>query len=402
LIGTVNIPGACIHLKESTNCSVAVILDIAGRTIFNERLDTTIAPVVCGGYDFSQVGIQTYCNICVSLQTDPNNAQGQCVSMNPTCRLTGINLPVPLSKYNAGCFTSSRLDDLERCRNTQCPSVNQQLCSGHGNCINGKCNCGTGWFGSDCSYSATLFEKCQRVDQLSGNVCVRLVFDSCNINLIMILQSGFIELPLYNKAYPVRDLNVVFRQDICIQQLGCDLCLRWTNLELTEYSVKGCGTLSMTCSGLTVGTYPLDCFSDTQVLPACIGKCPNDCSGHGTCDKGMCRCAPQYVNDDCSALSLKCPNDCSNHGACTGGSCGCDSGYSGDDCATSTAESQPKSRFNPAFVIVPIVLVIAGVAAGGVVYYMKKRRDEKPKFNHFDLLEEEELKGSINSEEQPE
>lgn len=31
--------------------------------------------------------------------------------------------------------------------------------------------------------------------------------------------------------------------------------------------------------------------------------CPNNCSGHGTCNKGVCICEKNYIGNDCSTKS---------------------------------------------------------------------------------------------------
>jgi len=229
------------------------------------------------------------------------------------------------------------------------------------------------------------------VDRLSGNVCVRMIFDNCYIKLRMVLQSGIAEIPLYERSYPVRDFNKVFQTDMCANQLGCTICLKWTNLELTSSIARGCGTITFTCAGVSLGTYPLDCFSDTQVLPTCLGKCPGDCSGHGTCDKGLCYCSPQYSGDDCATANILCGQDskCSDHGTCTNGGCVCSSDYTGNDCSVDTTFKAKASPVSVVAIIVPICFVGAVIAGIAVIYYIKKRRDATPKFNQFDLMEEE-------------
>jgi len=389
----VKIDNACIKLTEAENCGVAINLNIAGLPILSQRLDLNIATRACGSYNLNQNGISVACNVCVALRNDPSNINQQCVTVEPTCQIPGIQNPVPLEPYNAGCFGNDKLINVENCRNGNCPVVNNAVCDNHGTCASGKCACDSGWFGGDCSYSTKIFEQCRRVDQLSGDVCTRLIFENCNLKLQIVLVSGSIQVPLTERSYPVKSLNTVFQQDVCIDNNGCSVCLKWSNLVLTSTTAGGCGILSFYCGGIPLSSYPLGCFNDTQIVPACFGTCTNDCSGHGTCNLGTCSCSRGWKGDDCSTQDLVCPKNCGGKGKCNNGVCSCISGYTGADCSElishKSSSSTTSSSFNPAFVIAPLVLVVGVVAIGVVVWYLKKKRDAQPRFNKFDLLEEE-------------
>ena len=59
--------------------------------------------------------------------------------------------------------------------------------------------------------------------------------------------------------------------------------------------------------------------------------CPENCSGHGTCVRGVCQCHEDFMSEDCS--EQRCPGDCSGHGFCDTGECYCEEGFTGLDCA---------------------------------------------------------------------
>uniref|UniRef100_A0A8C8A703 N-acetylglucosamine-1-phosphodiester alpha-N-acetylglucosaminidase n=1 Tax=Otus sunia TaxID=257818 RepID=A0A8C8A703_9STRI len=74
--------------------------------------------------------------------------------------------------------------------------------------------------------------------------------------------------------------------------------------------------------------------------PACE---PPDCSGHGDCVEGECRCAGGFwTGPACDILDCG-PSNCSLHGLCTGSGCLCDAGWTGRDCS----EECPMGWYGP-------------------------------------------------------
>ena len=65
-----------------------------------------------------------------------------------------------------------------------------------------------------------------------------------------------------------------------------------------------------------------------------VGRCPNDCSGHGSCGTGTskpaCSCSGGHTGSDCSVAP--CLGGCGAHGSCMDGICECEQGVYGSAC----------------------------------------------------------------------
>jgi len=374
------IRNVCVNLLEAANCALNVSVSQNGNQIFMQTVQIGIIPQVCGTYKPNSF---ITCNVCGQIKDNPNNASQQCLFAVGSC----AGIPIP--QYTVGCFPKSTLGSIVACKANQCPNN----CSGHGTCNAGTCNC-PGWYGSDCSSTYPFFERCVSVNQLSSDVCVRVKFDSCQV------QTGiyFADYPIYNTSFPIGQITKVLAQDVCVEEslLNCQTCLSWDQLTLNDSTASGCGTLGFECLGDNMGTFPVGCFVDNGVLPKCF-ICPNNCSKHGTCDKGTCICNGDWAGDDCSVPPNVCTLDCGDHGHCSNGVCACDKNYGGSDCSSfigttpSASATTGKGASTAVMVVVPLLVVLA--VSGGIAaffYFKNKRGTQATKFLRLEIHDGEE------------
>jgi len=70
--------------------------------------------------------------------------------------------------------------------------------------------------------------------------------------------------------------------------------------------------------------------------------CPFNCSGHGRCERGRCRCRRGFSGRGCQIVSTRCAAGCSGHGRCSiDNRCECHPGYAGPRCEIVLRSSCP-------------------------------------------------------------
>ncbi|XP_068425801.1 N-acetylglucosamine-1-phosphodiester alpha-N-acetylglucosaminidase-like [Clinocottus analis] len=111
---------------------------------------------------------------------------------------------------------------------------------------------------------------------------------------------------------------------------------------INAINLDGGGSSSFVVNG-TLASYPPDiCKPDSRwrcarnvstVLCVHERRCePADCSGHGDCVNGGCRCRRGWRGAACDALACR-PAACGPHGVCTADGCVCAAGWRGKRCS---------------------------------------------------------------------
>eukprot|EP00301_Raphidiophrys_heterophryoidea_P003621 c11627_g1_i1.p1 GENE.c11627_g1_i1~~c11627_g1_i1.p1 ORF type:complete len:1189 (+),score=336.18 c11627_g1_i1:2-3568(+) len=179
-------------------------------------------------------------------------------------------------------------------------------CSDHGTCEKGVCRCNQGWRGSECSIGDVSY----RVSAVSESL---LVSSSLHVTYWRPAGAGspFDFVAVYARGAP-NEAPLVYRYadhtDEVQQQHEQQQNDTVAHADATSNITTVMGTVSFPLPSVP-GTYEvryIDAFTRETMTSSTTfdlhPPCPNGCSGHGACIKGVCMCVATWTaRDDCSA-----------------------------------------------------------------------------------------------------
>uniref|UniRef100_A0A665VYX7 Teneurin transmembrane protein 3 n=1 Tax=Echeneis naucrates TaxID=173247 RepID=A0A665VYX7_ECHNA len=188
------------------------------------------------------------------------------------------------------------------------------LCSGNGQYSRGRCQCYSGWKGTECDVPAN---QCIDIHCGGHGICI---MGAC------ICNTGY-------KGDNCEEVDCIdpscSAHGVCIHgECHCQPGWGGVSCEITK------GMCPDQCSGH--GTYITEtstCTCDQNWTgPDCsLEVCEVDCGSHGVCFSGVCRCEEGWTGTVCDQKA--CHPMCSKNGVCKEGKCECDQGWTGEHCS---------------------------------------------------------------------
>lgn len=232
-------------------------------------------------------------------------------------------------------------------------------CSNHGVCDMGACDCNGEWTGPDCSM---------------GPGTVKIVAGTGSV----VASSAFMvhwARPT-NNSDSESDYIAMFPMDQTEDNLQDPVAFDYANTGRTMLqstnNIAQVGDVTLTAPD-TIGRYSLryvrasrgDVIAIANVT-IISGGCSTNCTNHGVCVDGNCKCALGWAGPDCADgdSETPCPSTklngqcnghgectriktkCAKYGICTTGTCVCDGGWSGNGCEEDSAVEARSTNYN--------------------------------------------------------
>ena len=240
------------------------------------------------------------------------------------------------------------------CELERCPGEPDE-CSGRGVCIQGQCECDSGWGGTDCGHRYCLDEcnapqgvclpggQCACSAGWTGPSCGTPV---CALNCSSngVCTSPYTcecDLGWHGDSCNRSDcsgVNGCSGKGECVAPNRCACAAGWGGPDCNDVvCTASCNCPDPSNEGTCHGSCMLGgiCICSLGWTgPHCSTRlCAHNCSGRGDCHNGECLCPAGWSGADCS-VGVGCLHNCSGHGVCDGDrrTCTCAAGYSGGAC----------------------------------------------------------------------
>jgi tenascin len=184
----------------------------------------------------------------------------------------------------------------------ECPTNDPlMVCSSHGDCIDGQCQCDDRFVGPDCGADACP---------------MGCIYGTCTEEGKCLCDHGFRGTDCSISGCPGHcNGNGMCSGAICFCSPG--------------FTGDDCSALSCFDASKKSSQHFASSSATSPTSPTV-----DSCSGHGTCTTGRCKCDAPFGGYDCSYKTCTHLDECNGNGYCHAGECICYARYGGASCAT--------------------------------------------------------------------
>lgn len=297
---------------------------------------------------------QRVCPPCGDRGTcDPTS--GQCICKpgffnramaRPDCTGTELHCPDRCTDPTQGVCLATGCKCFDGWAGADCSQMKcKNDCSGRGSCRQGQCYCNAGFTGADCS-EPVCPNQCSGRGLCVGGNCHCLSFGASQLLASLPHAAPEVAQALVPAAPPASLLEV----ELGLAPSAADTAFA-ASVQTTIALPAG---LRPSLAPIFFPSLPLAVVDPGFAGADCaLRACATDCGApqnRGACDTvtGVCVCAQGFYwktqGQDCSLALCTTERDCSGHGLCVDGACRCLDGYSGANCESAAASLPPAAQ----------------------------------------------------------
>lgn len=319
--------GVCFKCLKDTDCGANGTCS-AGKCACNAEYYGNVCQYNCTG--------AITCNNSGACTPSPNDAPPTCTCI-PNCSGANCEKCCPIDSKGNVCSNNGTCKDSASCTcnigfsgnacQYACPKDSAgNICAGHGTCSKQctdtqcKCDCDAGYGPPE-----SCAQQCPAGCSSPGGTC-----DFTKTPATCICSAGYRGTNCTIKCPTDSSGNICSNHGTCDTngQCQCNSGFSGSDCSQTGTCPNKCNTPNGKCVDnkcvCADGYFGDDC---SRSCPKIQGQV---CSGHGTCQAGVCLCDQYWLAPDCSKCSDS--KACGPRKSCNEGTCGCAVGFSGDDC----------------------------------------------------------------------
>lgn len=347
-------PDSCNNLAAGATCPFQITLLDDTDTIGVTMSPSTPVTLIFIGFTDAQIFLTAA--TCNCPYTNTVTCDGKCNAANTaSCDCGKCNCKPGFTGVDCSCASGV----------SSCPGA----CSGRGTCSCGVCQCLPGFTGTSCE----CLDSCPVYNDVQCNgqgscVCGQCVCNAAYTGTACQCPKS-VTAASYNCPSAINGLNCTGHGTcnpasdfVCTPTCSCDSGYSGADCSCSSICKDSADRITLCgagCNDASVGNQCGTCecgvckcapgYDPASNCTCKLGDCPRDlrgsqCGGsdQGTCECGACTCKDGWSGPACNCTTEACPQNCNfPNGNCECGVCKCAAGFEGTDCACRTTDTCP-------------------------------------------------------------